>query len=91
MIEIGAVKIKDGMITDRFDEFINPGRKLPSKIVELTQITDEMLENEVLKEYIDTGMYDIADIFFLFHLKAYEEFGIDENYWFNYLKDIKIK
>ena len=58
MIEIGAVKIKDGVITDRFDEFINPGRKLPDKIVELTQITDEMLanaENEetVTKKFLD--------------------------------------
>ena len=58
MIEIGAVKIKDGMITDRFDEFINPGRKLPDKIVELTQITDEMLataENEetVTKKFLE--------------------------------------
>ena len=44
MIEIGAVKIKNGEITDRFDELINPGRKLPQKIVELTNITDEMLE-----------------------------------------------
>jgi len=45
MIEIGAVKIKNGVITDRFDELINLGRKLPQKIVELTNITDEMLIN----------------------------------------------
>jgi len=44
MIEIGAVKIKNGEIVDRFDELINPLRKLPQKIVELTNITDEMLE-----------------------------------------------
>ena len=58
--------------------------------VSIDHVTDEMLENERLKNYIDTGMYDIADIFFLFHMKAYEEFGIDEDYWFNYLKDINI-
>jgi len=45
MIEIGAVKIKNGEVTDRFDELINPGRKLPQKIIELTNITDEMLED----------------------------------------------
>ena len=44
MIEIGAVKIKNGEIIDRFDEFIDPGRTLPQKITDLTCITDEMLK-----------------------------------------------
>ena len=47
MIEIGAVKIKDGAITDRFDELIDPNRPLPEKITELTGITDEMLEGKL--------------------------------------------
>lgn len=59
--------------------------------VSVDHVTDEMLENERLKAYIDTGEYDIADIFFLFHLQAYEEFGINEDYWFSYLKDLKIE
>ena len=46
IIEIGAVKINNGEIVDRFDELINPGRKLPQKIIELTNITDEMLEGK---------------------------------------------
>ncbi len=46
IIEIGAVKLKDGVITERYDELINPGRKLPSKIIELTNITDEMLADK---------------------------------------------
>ncbi len=43
IIEIGAVKIKDGIIIDKYDELINPGRKLPERITEVTSITDEML------------------------------------------------
>ena len=46
MIEIGAVKICDGNIIDRFDELIDPKRPLPEKITELTCITDEMLEGK---------------------------------------------
>ena len=46
IIEIGAVKINNGEIIDRFDKLINPGRKLPQKIIELTNITDEMLEGK---------------------------------------------
>ena len=46
IIEIGAVKIKDGHITERYDELINPGKELPKKIVELTNITDDMLKDK---------------------------------------------
>lgn len=58
MIEIGAVKIQNGEIIDRFDELIDPHRPLPSKITELTFITDEMLkgkdnEENVTKRFLD--------------------------------------
>lgn len=43
LIEIGAVKVIDGQITERFQSFVNPGRPLEARIVGLTGITDEML------------------------------------------------
>ena len=39
IIEIGAVKMKDGMILERYDELINPGVKLEQKIIDVTSIT----------------------------------------------------
>ena len=45
MIEIGAVKICEGVIVDRFDELINPGYHIPDHITQLTYITDEMVAN----------------------------------------------
>ena len=58
MIEIGAVKLKDGEIIDRFDELIDPGRHIPDKITELTLITDEMVkgkddEETVTKKFLE--------------------------------------
>ena len=50
IIEIGAAKIKDGVILETYDELVNPGRKLPQKIIDLTNITDEMLEGKANEE-----------------------------------------
>ncbi len=52
MIEIGAVKIKDGQIIDRFDELIDPKRHIPDKITELTCITDDMVRGRKLEEEV---------------------------------------
>lgn len=52
MIEIGAVKIKNDEIIDRFDELIDPQRPLPKKITELTCITDEMLQGKDSEENV---------------------------------------
>lgn len=58
IIEIGAVKMKDGEILEVYDELINPGHKLNPKITEITHITDEMLadkdnEENAVKRFIE--------------------------------------
>lgn len=57
IIEIGAVKIKDGKIIDRYDELVNPGKILSDEIVKITGINNEMLkgkriEEECIKDFI---------------------------------------
>lgn len=55
IIEIGALKIRQGEITDSFCRLVNPERKLEERIVEITGITDKELEKA---SYIDKVLPD---------------------------------
>ena len=52
MIEIGAVKVKNDEIIERFDELIACPKPLPPFITELTNITDEMLQGKDSEENV---------------------------------------
>ena len=58
IIEIGAVKMKNGEVIERFDKFINPHHPLSDTTINLTSITDEMVsaaddEAVVIKQFQD--------------------------------------
>lgn len=56
IIELAAVKIRNGEIIDRFESFANPHHRLSATTINLTGITDDMVENapeisEVLQRF----------------------------------------
>lgn len=58
IIEIGAIVMEGKHEIARFSRLINPGDRLPEQIIELTGITDSMLQNEgseqeVVGEFLD--------------------------------------
>ena len=57
IIEIGAVKVENGVITERFSEFVNPQVPIPFKIEELTGIRDDMVMGaETIEEILPRFM-----------------------------------
>ncbi|MGN0411625.1 MAG: PolC-type DNA polymerase III, partial [Lachnospiraceae bacterium] len=58
IIEIGAVKVEQGSIVDRFSTFVNPQVPIPFRIEQLTNINDEMVVDaptieQVLPEFLE--------------------------------------
>lgn len=58
ILEVGAVRIRSGVIKDTFSALIRQEEKLPEKIIELTGITDEMVKageepEKVMREFFD--------------------------------------
>ncbi len=56
--EIGAVKVINSTIVERFDELVNPGRKIVPRIARITGITDDMVTdkpgiNQIIRKFAD--------------------------------------
>ena len=43
VIEISAVKVKNGVVTEEFSQLVNPGRPIPSAASAVNHITDDMV------------------------------------------------
>ncbi len=79
--EIGAVKIENGQIVDEYNQLINPERKIPDNIVELTGITNEMVENmPTIDEVLPKFEEFIKDSFLVAHNASFDVGFIREQF-----------
>ncbi len=58
IIEIGAVRVRDGIVVTTYEQMVQPGRELGERVTEITGITQEMLADapyieEVLPEFLE--------------------------------------
>lgn len=61
IIEIGAVKIKEGQVTDTYSKIINAKTTLSEQIIHLTGITQEMMEQGEEIEKVIAELLDFCD------------------------------
>lgn len=59
--EIGAVRIVDGKIVDKFQTLVNPQVKLTEEIINLTGITDDMLVDAPTFDKVIPDLYKYVD------------------------------
>lgn len=80
IIEIGAVKVEHGVITDRYSTFVNPKTPIPFKITQLTSITDDMVIDApdietVLPEFLEF----VGDAVLVAHNASFDVGFIEQN------------
>ena len=66
--EIGIMKIKNGEVLDEFSCFVNPEKPIPQRVVEVTNITDDMVKDaETIDKIFPKMMEFIGDSILVAH------------------------
>lgn len=80
IIEIGAVKVRNGIVVDKFEQLINPGVELSERIIDLTKITDDMLcDKPEIEEIMPKLIEFIGDDILLGHNIAFDYNFLKQN------------
>lgn len=87
IIEVGAVKVRNGKIIDRFQQLVRPGIALPEKITGLTGITqEELLEAKDSEMVIPQLLEFLEDDVILGHSVMFDysflkKAAVNQNLW----------
>ncbi len=80
IIEIGAVKVEKGSITERFSTFVNPKVPIPYRIEELTSINDAMvIDAPEIAEVLPQFMQFCEGAILVAHNAAFDMSFIEKN------------
>lgn len=80
IIEIGAVKVEHGQITDTYSTFVNPQRPIPFEITNLTSITDEMVMHApTIEEILPEFLTFIGDAVLVAHNAGFDVGFLEQN------------
>jgi DNA polymerase-3 subunit alpha (Gram-positive type) len=80
IIEIGAVKVVNGQIVDRFSTFVNPEVPIPFEIEKLTSINDSMvIDAETIETVLPKFLAFVGDAVLVAHNAGFDVGFIKEN------------
>ena len=89
IIEIGAVKVEDGIVLEEFEMLINPGFPIPPFISNINHIYDDMVEKAEYPGVVLTKFYNfIKDVNFLIghNAKRFDYPFLESEFDRNYIK-----
>ena len=79
VIELGAVKIENGVICETLSTFVNPHMTIPQNIVELTSITDKDVHNAPDMSDVIADFYKFSENCILVaHNAAFDKMFVDK-------------
>jgi DNA polymerase-3 subunit alpha (Gram-positive type) len=71
--EIGIMKYKDGKVIEEFSCFVNPQKPIPPRVVEVTNITDDMVRNaETIEQVFPKMLEFIKDSVLVAHNASFD-------------------
>ncbi len=66
--EIGIMKVKNNEVIDKFTTFVNPEKPIPQRVIEVTNITDDMVKNApTIEEILPKVLEFIGDSILVAH------------------------